>query len=457
MGTIRRRSTIRGVAALGVATLARPYIANAAAKTASVWWQQGFVPEEDAAFERMVGEYQKASGNKIDYSIIPFVALNQKMISALQTNDTPDVISYEGVQSTLALNAWNDKLVDVGDVVATQQSLLSETALASTKLYNKVKNERSFYAVPEKCGCQPFHIWGDLVGRAGFKVSEIPNTWDARWNYFKQMQAPLRAKGLRRVYALGAQITTNGPSDGNNLFSGFLYANGGMGLVTPDGKLHVDDPQAKEAVIKTIEFLSNAYIKGFVPPGAISWNDADDNNAFHAKLIMMDFDGTISTELAMIHRPKDYNATVTLGLPLGNDGKPMPAEVEVVGMMIPKAGKNIDVAKDFAKFVIEPQVNNEYLKGGLARWVTVFPSIAKNDPFWLHSDDPHRAPYVTQALLGPSVPDWLCYNPAWAEVEAEQIWGQTYAGIYKDHLTPQAAVERSLKRVESIFSRYQTS
>jgi len=32
--------------------------------------------------------------------------------------------------------------------------------------------------------------------------------------------------------------------------------------------------------------------EGYVPPGALSWNDADDNNAFHAKQIIMDLDGT---------------------------------------------------------------------------------------------------------------------------------------------------------------------
>ena len=44
-----------------------------------------------------------------------------------------------------------------------------------------------------------------------------------------------------------------------------------------------------------------AYKEGYVPPGAINWNDADDNNAFHAKQIVMDLDGTISTEVAVIH------------------------------------------------------------------------------------------------------------------------------------------------------------
>ena len=39
-----------------------------------------------------------------------------------------------------------------------------------------------------------------------------------------------------------------------------------------------------------------------MPPEALSWNDADDNNGFHEKLFVMDFDGTLSTELAMIKR-----------------------------------------------------------------------------------------------------------------------------------------------------------
>jgi ABC-type glycerol-3-phosphate transport system substrate-binding protein len=65
-----------GLAAAG--TVARPFLAKAAAKTASVWWTQGFVPEEDAAFRAMVADYEKQSGNTIDYSLIPFAPLMQK-------------------------------------------------------------------------------------------------------------------------------------------------------------------------------------------------------------------------------------------------------------------------------------------------------------------------------------------------------------------------------------------
>jgi hypothetical protein len=44
MRLITRRSMLRSSAGLIAAgALARPYIANAAAKTATVWWTQGFI------------------------------------------------------------------------------------------------------------------------------------------------------------------------------------------------------------------------------------------------------------------------------------------------------------------------------------------------------------------------------------------------------------------------------
>ena len=53
MSKLSRRSVLRGSVGLAAAgTLGRPFIANAAAKTVSVWWTQGFVREEDVGFKR---------------------------------------------------------------------------------------------------------------------------------------------------------------------------------------------------------------------------------------------------------------------------------------------------------------------------------------------------------------------------------------------------------------------
>ena len=76
-----------------------------------------------------------------------------------------------------------------------------------------------------------------------------------------------------------------------------------------------DDPKVREAVIKALTYPTTAYKEGFVPSGAINWNDADDNNAFHAKQIVMDLDGTISTEVALFGEKQEYDDIVTMGLP----------------------------------------------------------------------------------------------------------------------------------------------
>ena len=115
MAKLTRRSLLRNSFGLVTAgALARPYIAKAAAKTATVWWVQGFIEEEDLAFKNTVSDYEKASGNKIDYTIIPFAPQRQKIVSAMTSGVVPDLFPNNPVE-ILALYAWDNKLVDVGD------------------------------------------------------------------------------------------------------------------------------------------------------------------------------------------------------------------------------------------------------------------------------------------------------------------------------------------------------
>ncbi len=442
------RSSLGLVAAGG---LARPYIANAAAKTATVWWIQGFAQEEDVAFRKIVADYEKASGNTIDYTIIPYAPMRQKIISAVTSGVVPDL--YQSTPTELiALHAWAGKLVDVTDVVDTQREEYTETALLSGYCYNSVEKKRSFYGVPYTTATLPNHIWRPLVEKAGYKMEDLPKTWDAYYDFFKEVQKKLRAQGMRQVYGLGFQLTTQG-NDPNNVFNYFLIAYGGQDIVTKDGKLHLDDPRVREATIKALTYPTTAYKEGFVPSGAINWNDADDNNAFHAKQIVMDLDGTISTEVAIIHEP-EYNDIVTMGLPLGNDGKPVPSQASNGCALIPKGAKNVETAKDFLKYFIQPKVNGEYLKVGLARSIPAMPSVVKNDPWWLDPKDPHRVAYVHQGLLGPTVPNFWVFNPAWAEVQNQHVWGRAWADVMTGGMTPEAAADKAFKWTEAIFAKY---
>ena len=105
MSELTRRSVLRsslGLAAAGA--LARPHVANAASMTAEVWWAQGFAQEEDVAFKKLIADYEKASGNKIEDSIIPFAPLRQKEVSAITAGVVPDIMELADF-SFLPLNA----------------------------------------------------------------------------------------------------------------------------------------------------------------------------------------------------------------------------------------------------------------------------------------------------------------------------------------------------------------
>ena len=178
METITRRSVLRGSAALAATgALARPHIANAAATTATVWWTQGFIQSEDSAFQKLAAAYEKASGNKLDYSIVPFAPLRQKEVSAVTSGVVPDVMEVADYFFA-ALNAWADHLLDVSDIVETQKSKFLDVATQSMYNYNNATKKRSFYGVPMKASAATFHIWKSLVEKSGHKVSDIPNKWD---------------------------------------------------------------------------------------------------------------------------------------------------------------------------------------------------------------------------------------------------------------------------------------
>jgi multiple sugar transport system substrate-binding protein len=451
MNSLTRRSVLRGSASLLAAgSLARPHLANAAATTATVWWIQGFAQEEDVAFKKIVADYEKVSGNTLDYSIIPYAPMRQKIVSAVTSGAVPDLFQNTPTE-IIALWAWEDKLVDVTDVVATQKEEYTETALQSAYCYNNIKKERSYYGVPYTQAALANHIWRPLVEKAGYKIEDIPKTWDAYYDFFKDVQKKLRSQGARNVYGIGFQLNSTG-NDSNALFNYYVSAYGGRSLVTNNGKLHLDDPRVKEAVIKALTYPTTAYKDGFVPPGAINWNDADDNNAFHAKTIVMDLDGTISTEVAIIGKKQEYDDIVTMGLPLSNDSRPVPSITGGLFGLIPKGAKNVEVAKDFLKYLIQPQVDNELLKTGLGRNLPAMPSIVKDDPWW--TADPHRKAYVDQVFLGPTLPNFWTFNPAYAQVQNEHVWAVAWADIITGGMTPQAAAEKAFKRVEEIFAKY---
>lgn len=452
---LRRRSLLAGSAGLAAATtLARPNLARAADKTLTVWWNLGFYPQEDKAFHDIVAAWEKKSGYKVNLSMVAGDALDQKVISAITSGVVPDLIySDHGAAQQLPQAAWDNKLVDVSDVVATQKSEYSDTALKSAQYYNNTEKKRSFYGVPLKAQALNIPVWRTFVEEAGYQISDIPKTWDKFFAFFEPVQKKLRAKGNRHIYGLGFTLSTTG-ADPYNLFNQVLVAYGAGGIVTPDGKFHPDESAVTKGLADSLTMLTTPYKEGYVPKGAINWGDADNNNAFHAKEVVMTPNDTISISTAVINNKQwYYHDIVTQPMPLDNAGNKVPVLLSVPQAFILKGAKNVDGAKGFLTDLIEPANLNNYLKLAIARWLPVMPSIVKNDPFWLDKNDQHRVAAITQGVLGPTTVWPSVYNPAWGQVDNEHLWGVAEADVING-MKVEDAVDKGLKRMKALFAKY---
>lgn len=452
-GKRTRRGFVTAMA-LGLGTALAPAGAWAAGQTITVWWNQGFYPTEDQALRTTIAAYGKESGNKVDLTFYNGSDLPAKIIAALTTGNVPDICYVDnGDFLLLPQAAWNDRLADVSDVVDTQKGEYSKTALTAARLYNNVQHKRSDYGVPLKQQALHYEVWRPLVEQAGFKDSDIPKDWNAYFKFFETVQQKLRDKG-QRIYGLGYSLSTR-DSDSIYLFNQFLVAYGGGGIVTPDGKLHADDPQIKKAAADALNALTKPYKDGFVPAGAINWGDPDNNSAFYAKQIVMTPNATISIAVAQMEKTEQYyKQIITMPQPNGPDGKPVTSLVSVKLAFIPKAAQHVDAAKDFLKYLIQPKNIGQYLAEARGRWMPVMASVVKNDPYWTDPKDPHRHVAVTQEVDGPTMPWFQSFNPAYADVNAQQVWGKAEAAIMQGGATPEKAADQALAEIKDLFAKY---
>ena len=376
MTQLSRRGVMGG---LGAAATVPPLRRAKAAGALTIWWGQGFYQQEDQALKDMVAAFGKEMNVNADLQLINGPDLITKFIASQQVGEVPDIVQTNtGWTFLQPQSAWNGQLTDVSDVIAPREAEFLPASLDACRYYNKVAGKRSYYAVPIKGAALMEQIWRPMIEEAGFDDGAIPKTQDAFYDFFQVVQDRLRAKG-KRIYGLGYSMATR-DSDSNTLFNSFLVAYGGTGIVTPDGGLHLDDAVFK-AARTALERLATPYQKGYVPPGAINWTDADNNSAFFARQIVMTPNASISIPVAQMEKQSQYyKEIISTGIPAGNDGKPVPNILSTVSAFIPKAAKNVDNAKAFLRWFTEPSRLNAYQKEIRGRFLPVMPSVVKSDP-----------------------------------------------------------------------------
>jgi multiple sugar transport system substrate-binding protein len=415
-----------------------------------VWWDEGYYAEEDQALREVIAAFEQESGNQVELVLHPMEELPDKVAAALEAGQPPDFAFGFWLTDYAPQWALEDRLVDLSDTIGHLSDLFDPTQLDRATLLNATTGRRALYGLPIGQIPHLTHVWKSLLEEAGFTLEDIPRDWKAYWSFWcDQVQPAVRqALGRNDVWGVGLPMSVEA-ADTENAFGQFMPY-----YVMPDGRLVIDQPEIRQALITALDSYTAIYRKGCTPPDSVSWDDRGNNKAFLAQSVVMTPNLSLTIPNALkSERPDDYyKNTATIEWPL-DQGEPFPLITGVHFAMVFSDGANVATAKEFVRFLVAEGWLGHYLNFSGERMLPSMPGLLQQ-PFWLDPSDPHRMAAVMQAASrgaaygDTAVSGDLRHKRVWQE----NIWPKAVHRVVADGISPEQAVDEAIARVKQILS-----
>jgi multiple sugar transport system substrate-binding protein len=428
----------------------------------TVFWTKGFYKAEDDALFVAIKKFEdRNKGVKIELSQYPVQDMIPKTIAAMDSGNPPDVAYNDTFDFQVTAKwAYDGKLEDITSILDPLRAKFEPRALSTTFLYNNATQSRAYYAFPIKQQTMHIQYWKDMLTDAGFKESDIPKDWKGYWSFWcDKVQPAYRQKTGNRGFGIGMPMGVNS-SDSFFSFLTFMDAYN-IQLVNDAGKLLVDDPAVRQGLINAVTDYTAVYGKACTPPSSTSWQDPDNNVAFHNKTTVLTHNATISiaakhlddmnnaalTEAQRATAKKNYTELIaTAGFPNKPDGKPMTYRAAVKTGVIFKDSKNKELAKKFVAFMLDDANLTPYVEGSLGRWFPVT-KAGQASPFW--KNDPHRLAVYNQFTSG-TTPFEFTKNYKFTVLNNENVWAKAMNRVLSEKVPVDKAVDEMIARIKTV-------
>ena len=421
-------------------------------KILKLWWDKGYNPEEDEALEKLVNNWEQQTGNQVQVNFYTLDARSEKPQRYLQSGSVPDIFMSFKAESTLNPSlAWQDRLIDVSDIVKPIKDIYDPDALATSYYYNNVAKKSSYYAVPIHRAALHLHYWKDLVEKTGRTTADIPQDWDGFWQFWLDVGQDLKTKHQQDIYPIGLPMSVEA-GDTYQAFEHILEAYD-VELLDSNGNLQVDNPQVRQGIIDCLDWYTQYYLQGYTPKDAVDWNNAANNRQFLNREILTTTNATLSIPAALRNDPQAYREQLGIvELPNKTSGEPMRHIFLVEQAVIFKDAEHPQLAKDFLRYITQPKVINQFLKESGRH--SPAHTTAYQDPYWTNPQDPHTSE-VTKTLTKSQIrPIYPNNAPAYSIVLKENIWGQCLENIVLNGTTPEQATDEAIARIKQIFEEW---
>jgi len=421
-----RRRFVKLVVAGGTLVAARSAAPQAKTKPKlTVWTQSSFTKQADAASRGLFESYGKENNVDVDFQIMAYNTLIEKLPAALEAGAPPDITFLYDADTAYYRGKGN--LLDLTDVVEPLTKLgggMFDAALMT------VKHKGRYWSVPTVMNPWPVHARQDLLDAAG--VKEFPKSWVELGEVAKKLQKP------PQLYGYGMAVGRSG-GDFEDNFVPLLWEMGGK-IENDDGSLDFQVGPVAKALTLMKKWYKDDKI---IPQGAINWDDTGNNKAFQ------------SEQAVFIHNPASVMSWLLQEKP----------DLAKRTKLYPSPGKNVVDAWCFGVFkqskfpaeaqaclayTMQPKRYETFIKALTGRWLPVYKDIAK-DPLWtsgIYAEYNKLA--QTGQLLSYSGPP----HAGFGEATNTYVLPDMAARVLVENWEPEKAAAEARNKLVGIWAKY---
>ncbi|SED75994.1 ABC transporter substrate-binding protein [Jiangella alba] len=393
-----------------------------------VVWFPGNSEEEMALVnDTIVPAFEEETGADVEVTFVDWADMSPKLNAAFAAGTAPDVVGH-GIAAAADLVA-NDRVEDLTPYVEELDPALRDdmsTAIEGGKVDGK------YTIMPLLMSIRMIVYSGADFAAAGLDPDDPPATWED----VKEIAQTLTVREGDQISRAGLAVPSQ-PIAAQQSFATLLWSNGGELLADDASEATLDTPEAEEAL---------AYFAGlYQGPDAVdnqlgtAWSDAPE--AQHPVVT-----GAAAMELAIAGTIAKLQAAapdrdLRLMPPPSFDGhEPAAFGGPANGLMINKDSANKDLAWDFIEYMIDPEVNVDYVQslGGLP----IHASSADAEAFASNPELQRAVEALSASRGNPNVVGWVQMRDAMGQFLERAIHGEA---------SPADALEQADAEVEKIL------
>ena len=375
-------------------------------------------------------EYGKSKNISAEYVVVPANVLNEKLAAAFAAGAPPDAFMNVSAQGLYYMSQGLTAPLD--DVLADMRKVpggIYENTMPQAIYDGKVQ------ALPIEIDISPMFVRKDLLAKVGLS---IPQTLDEL-----RVAAKAILKADPTIQPFGLPVSSANDAEGQ--IRQIIWSFGGA-MFSKDGKtVTFNSPE----VIAAYQFIADMFAEGTIPRGALSWDDAGNNNAYQtgrsAFIInppsvyawMQANDKTLLSQ-HRAHQPAQGTGSQRAGVA---------ASIGSWLWLVPKSSKQIDHAKGWLRYFFEPTRYQQIIDKVGGRWVPIYPAMMSMPLF---KDNPDYANFGDMAASG--IIDGHEGPPsAWAsKVNNAKVVTQVMQKILVDRMSAKDAVAWGTAEIEKM-------